>query len=1449
MFSDADADGEPDDSLKDDRHELEYRLPLTIKLPAGMARSVVDGAAGPRRSTRNRKSSDSFANPSGSEYSAGDASASSPMTSRPSRKKHVVYDDEDDEETYKVEKVEIEYRTARGRQTTRPSYLESDDDGLKNDLFGEDDDVDVVDHSKRPSRPIKRNLRGGGHRRVNSDDEGEADASVAHIGTRSRSKKTNSTSASPPMMADGDGDDAALGAPSGRRLTRSATSRLTRKSARQLADEGGYEDGADLDGPGSSEEELLDDDVHTSPSPEPTAEEASNPKQYKLRKRKHVNYAIPPPLEEVQLPPSKAGSKPNRGKGRAGPGWSVNGVTLSRYMGMNVPADDSDSDAPARTPRKPLSAGAGGGLFAAGGGGGLFPDSLAAAGTPSNLGKVSDAALADADPLGVNANVTFDEVGGLDDHINSLKEMTLLPLLYPEVFQRFNLTPPRGVLFHGPPGTGKTLLARALAASCRSNGKGIAFFMRKGADCLSKWVGEAERQLRLLFEEARNQQPSIIFFDEIDGLAPVRSSKQDQIHASIVSTLLALMDGMDGRGQVIVIGATNRPDAVDPALRRPGRFDREFYFPLPNIDARAKILSIITHKWEGWEEKNAKEAIQRLAKITKGYGGADLRALCTEAALNAVQRRYPQIYKSNDRLLLKPETIGVQARDFMISVKNDVLQRVKEVVEKVLPLGKKRTALEEAEYEDEGDEGALEREILLQKMEMLRVYRPRIVLHGDAGMGQVYIGSAVLHHLEGYHVQTLDLGSLMGDSTRTVEAGIVQLFIEAKRHQPSVIYVPSLLGWCAAVSETARTTVKAMLDTLSPSDPILLLAVVDGPFISLPRDVRSWFGATRENRVLFSHPDPDKRRTFFTELLNDVRRPPTQFPDGVKRKKRVLEELPIAPPLEPRQPTVAELAVQEENDQRILTLLKYRLGPILTELKRKHKRFTKPARDEYNLHPETHWDPFLTVPQPQHVDAPMTTEAQLNGIIVIDGADGTHPEVRVNGAHDPPAEPELFEVDLESMNVDLYKGKYLTPNMFLEDIGRMVYNAEMRKNEDHERLNKAQSMFTAAQVSIQEFDPGFRLECERMAGRECQRREQRRAEKERSRAGSREGSTNGHGSGLENGAHIRRSARNNGLQPEIGITDPLKLERQLKRQRSHDANGDANGSGSGEDSIDDRDAKRSRVEPIAEDNRDYDEINILGPTSSQIRPATVRFATDINDDPQTPTRANGHHILHDHLAPIAEVYSESRHSGFDPNLLNPAISQAPLPSLQSLIDANPMNDFSNSLPSLVSEQQFFPPANNMFDFSHQLQPGASEMLIMPTGMDRAIDPSLNFATPQPQTPHRSPAPTATIEQIEQPQLPPRTETPPILMEVEAPRPPSPPPPEFHVDEALLSQLETKFVGKTGQLNVEELEQLRAISLGCIWRHRQEWDRDACVRELFSVIDEFVEEAVLVEMDD
>ena len=276
-------------------------------------------------------------------------------------------------------------------------------------------------------------------------------------------------------------------------------------------------------------------------------------------------------------------------------------------------------------------------------------------------GGKKEAADAEITPLTVDPTLTFEQVGGLSHYVHSLKEMVFLPLLYPEVFARFKMNPPRGVLLYGAPGTGKTLLARALAASCSRAGAEVSFYMRKGADVLSKWVGESERQLRLLFAEAQKRQPAIIFFDEIDGLAPVRSSKTDQIHNSIVATLLALMDGLDSRGRVVVLGATNRVDAIDGALRRPGRFDRELAFPLPNAAARFEILKIHTR---AWEKPPPSLLLEQLAARCVGYCGADLKALCTEAAVHALRRRYPQIYESDDKLLIDPGQILPGRVDF-----------------------------------------------------------------------------------------------------------------------------------------------------------------------------------------------------------------------------------------------------------------------------------------------------------------------------------------------------------------------------------------------------------------------------------------------------------------------------------------------------------------------------------------------------------------------------------------------------------------------------------------------------------------------------------------------------------------------------------------------------------------------------------------------------------------
>ncbi|KAH9287471.1 hypothetical protein KI387_031588, partial [Taxus chinensis] len=265
-------------------------------------------------------------------------------------------------------------------------------------------------------------------------------------------------------------------------------------------------------------------------------------------------------------------------------------------------------------------------------------------------------------PLQVDETVSFDDVGGLSGYIHALKEMVFYPLLYPDFFVNYHISPPRGVSLCGPPGTGKTLIARALANAASKVGQKVKFYMRKGADVLSKWVGEAERQLKLLFKEAQRNQPSIIFFDEIDGLAPMRSSKQEQVHNSIVSTLLSLMDGLDSRGQVVLIGATNRIDAIDGALRCPGRFDHELVFPMPDCKARAEILKIHTKKWK---DPLSDRLRKELAASCVGYCGVDLNALCTEVAIVAFRQTYPQVYTSDDKLDICVDSMKVEKHHFL----------------------------------------------------------------------------------------------------------------------------------------------------------------------------------------------------------------------------------------------------------------------------------------------------------------------------------------------------------------------------------------------------------------------------------------------------------------------------------------------------------------------------------------------------------------------------------------------------------------------------------------------------------------------------------------------------------------------------------------------------------------------------------------------------------------
>ncbi|KAI1340546.1 hypothetical protein F5Y15DRAFT_422998 [Xylariaceae sp. FL0016] len=899
-----------------------------------------------------------------------------------------------------------------------------------------------------------------------------------------------------------DGDSSSSGR--GRKSSRGKAVRSRRQSG------SGDEENFD---PGEIEEELEDlreDSISRSRETRRKRARASSPQiifeEKRRRRTKEVNYAIPP-LNQANFEVEDEGeaevSTPARRRGRAaasayttrslltvaGPFGGVSGEgaiftgpwgTGSAAAAGNVDSDSSDDEMGARSgfhghsaPRQSLT-----GLASNPDGVGKGPGA-----TAPNVGKIRDhKALADADPLGVDLNVDFSQVGGMEGHIDQLKEMVQLPLLYPELFQRLHVTPPRGVLFHGPPGTGKTLLARALANSVGIGGRKITFYMRKGADALSKWVGEAEKQLRLLFEEARKTQPSIIFFDEIDGLAPVRSSKQEQIHASIVSTLLALMDGMDGRGQVIVIGATNRPDNIDPALRRPGRFDREFYFPLPDIDARKAIINIHTKDWGLSDDFK-----QTLARDAKGFGGADLRALCTEAALNAIQRTYPQIYSSKDKLVVDPEKIIVHMTDFILAKRNIIpssersstsgasplpktvepllrnqFRSIKTRLDNALPRKKKVTALEEAMFEPyEDDDMGLGRQGLFEELNNSRVFRPRLLICGSQGMGQSYISSALLHYFEGVHVQNFDLPTILGD-VRPAEQMLVELFKEVKRHKPSVIFVPNIDAWYATLAGPPLTAFLAMLRSIQPTDPIILVGTAETELKNVDPDLkRDLFGFSFQNTIEISHPAKDNREEYFTRIIDHIRRLPKDFPDPMSRKKRRLEELPTAPPPPPKVSTKEEINAERVRYRQLLNQMKVHLQPIMDQIARKYRNFRQPVI------PESHFQYLLDEADSNFV-RPDVSNAPPRPYEIAKDADGTQVLRQTETGK------IFYNLDVNTIETRLANGYYIRPSDFVKDVWALKHDAE--NIGDRPRWLKASELLANVEVDVTDIAEKFKAQ-------------------------------------------------------------------------------------------------------------------------------------------------------------------------------------------------------------------------------------------------------------------------------------------------------------------------------------------------------------------------------------
>uniref|UniRef100_A0A8C7KTQ4 ATPase family AAA domain-containing protein 2 n=1 Tax=Oncorhynchus kisutch TaxID=8019 RepID=A0A8C7KTQ4_ONCKI len=592
------------------------------------------------------------------------------------------------------------------------------------------------------------------------------------------------------------------------------------------------------------------------------------------------------------------------------------------------------------------------------------------------------ASLADVDPMVIDQSVRFDSVGGLTSHISALKEMVVFPLLYPEVFEKFKIQPPRGCLFYGPPGTGKTLVARALANECSQGDRKVAFFMRKGADCLSKWVGESERQLRLLFDQAYQMRPAIIFFDEIDGLAPVRSSRQDQIHSSIVSTLLALMDGLDSRGEVVVIGATNRLDSIDPALRRPGRFDREFLFGLPDRESRKDILKIHTRQWN---PTPSDPFLEELADKCVGYCGADIKAVCAEAALCALRRRYPQIYGTSQKLLLDVGSININSRDFVAAMRKMVpasqravsspakaltpvvtpllgpeLANVLDALQKVFPHAEQdlTASILEDDLMYSGDEGPSSNNSITKQtttkgsfLHFARsatchptTYRPRLLLAGRPGAGQSsHLAPAVLHALEKFTVYTLDMAVLFGVSCTSPEEACAQVFCEAKRTSPSILYIPHIQQWWDTVGLTLKVTFLSLLQDIPSFSPIMLLATSNVAHHDLADEIQTLFRLEYGEVHSIKTPTQQERRKFFENLiLSQAARAPAS---KKKALMHAMEVLPLAPPPPPRQMSERErlrLEEQEEDTLRELRLFLRNVTERLSQDKR-FKAFTKPV--------------------------------------------------------------------------------------------------------------------------------------------------------------------------------------------------------------------------------------------------------------------------------------------------------------------------------------------------------------------------------------------------------------------------------------------------------------------------------------------------------------------------
>ncbi|MAG21896.1 MAG: AAA family ATPase [Candidatus Diapherotrites archaeon] len=379
--------------------------------------------------------------------------------------------------------------------------------------------------------------------------------------------------------------------------------------------------------------------------------------------------------------------------------------------------------------------------------------------------------------------IAYEDIGGLDEQIQKVREMVELPMKHPELFRKLGIAPPKGVLLYGPPGTGKTLLAKAVANETQAH-----FISVNAPEIMSKFVGEAEERIRQIFKEAEDNSPSIIFIDEIDAIAPKREDVVGEVERRVVAQILALMDGLEARGNVIVIAATNRVNSIDEALRRPGRFDREIEFPVPNKKVRKEILLIHARGMPLTTEGSGEVDLNYFASITHGFVGADLAALTKEAAMKALRRYLPKINLEEERIPTEVlETLEVNKNDFLNGLKD------------VQPSALREVAIEipNVKWENVGGLNNVKDELKqavewpLKKPESFKkmgVKPPSgILLFGPPGCGKTLMAKAVATESEANFISIKGpelLSMWVGES----EKGIRKIFRRARQVAPAIVF-------------------------------------------------------------------------------------------------------------------------------------------------------------------------------------------------------------------------------------------------------------------------------------------------------------------------------------------------------------------------------------------------------------------------------------------------------------------------------------------------------------------------------------------------------------------------------------------------------------------------------------------------------------------------------------